>query len=178
MRARPLTTQPYSYRVERFNPRAREGATAICWFSLDLDRGFNPRAREGATIFVVNAEFHVRSFNPRAREGATRRRPTRGVYAFGVSIHAPVRARRSNRRSVSSFSSRFNPRAREGATRRHFPSLQRTRLVSIHAPVRARRSPVSNHNDPACFNPRAREGATSENARLKSKVRMFQSTRP
>ena len=55
----------------RFNPRAREGATPGMTIVSRCFRSFNPRAREGATGCRHVRNIDNRSFNPRAREGAT-----------------------------------------------------------------------------------------------------------
>ena len=76
----------------RFNPRAREGATAGSTIAIRSGSRFNPRAREGATSEPNLCIFDTDCFNPRAREGAT----VRITMVNGsniVSIHAPVRAR-------------------------------------------------------------------------------------
>ena len=83
---------------------------------------FNPRAREGATCRTLHYR-QFQSFNPRAREGATISFWRLDIIVI-VSIHAPVRARRSECRSNWPLL-RFNPRAREGATKclAHFHNL-------------------------------------------------------
>ena len=77
--------------------------------------GFNPRAREGATALVQMVQGGAASFNPRAREGATGLTPTEAAQLL-VSTHAPVRARHEPAGRANRPDS-FNPRAREGATR-------------------------------------------------------------
>ena len=58
-----------SFRLRRFNPRAREGRDASATHEVSNKKCFNPRAREGrdcaAPVFVVL----FGGFNPRAREG-------------------------------------------------------------------------------------------------------------
>ena len=56
--------------------------------------GFNPRPREGATVIPAEAILEVAGFNPRPREGATAD-PLTDINAAKVSIHAPVKGRRT-----------------------------------------------------------------------------------
>ena len=76
-----------------------------------------------------------------------------------VSIHAPVRVRRTYRRAFLAEGS-FNPRTREGATR-YCRGVINDCMVSIHAPVRVRPSKGIRLYSRPGFNPRTREGATS-----------------
>ena len=142
----------------RFNPRAREGATArrgrpLYGGSVSIHapvrarpsiRGhdnnvlcrFNPRAREGATGRIRAVQLFCSRFNPRAREGATVWIRHQG-FSQKVSIHAPVRARRS---AILSGESEEVVSIHAPVRARHDPP-QRLSLfpfVSIHAPVRAR----------------------------------------
>ncbi len=75
---------------------------------------FDPRSREGATAMPVSTTPRRWSFDPRSREGATHQ-PLAGPQETRVSIHAPVRERPS-RSSTASTSRGFDPRSREGAT--------------------------------------------------------------
>ena len=77
----------------RFNPRPREGATANRAANYRGGVSFNPRPREGATLIQPRSP-DLRGFNPRPREGATGSFPGLRV-GQGVSIHAPVKGRRS-----------------------------------------------------------------------------------
>ena len=64
-----------------------------------------------------------------------------------VSIHAPVRVRRTYRRAFLAEGS-FNPRTREGATSSRLNDFY-LGGVSIHAPVRVRLSPLGQeHGSP------------------------------
>ena len=127
--------------------------------SYRFAKRFNPRAREGATICCWSgaAAFLVSIHAPvRARRGDRRRLQPKPA----VSIHAPVRARPklgSAKRAVG----RFNPRAREGATKR-FVYFRTSIDVSIHAPVRARRFVVWTFSSPSTVSihapVRARQG--------------------
>ena len=83
-----------------FNPRSREGATAVAWGDKTVEWRFNPRSREGATFTASSVSWGRTGFNPRSREGATR--PLRS------RAHSP---------------DRFNPRSREGATSAHMASI-------------------------------------------------------
>ena len=60
---------------------------------------FNPRPREGATALVTSPARMGQGFNPRPREGATR--VLRDLQEMQeVSIHAPVKGRRYLRSPV------------------------------------------------------------------------------
>ena len=97
-----------------FNPRPREGATRTHCRALagrqvsihapvkgrlavldssNLPTRFNPRPREGATLSGPSSG-RLSGFNPRPREGATCLPLRRGLFG-PVSIHAPVKGRRS-----------------------------------------------------------------------------------
>ena len=86
---------------------------------------------------AVKIVFFGQCFNSRSREGATQSIEIRYA-STRVSIHAPVRERRSRRAKAVPMSVRFNSRSREGATETAFCQAYGRR-----------------------FNSRSREGATS-----------------
>ena len=98
------------------------------------------------------------SFNPRSREGAT---SVSKVFAElkRVSIHAPVRERRTGRNTITYYAS-FNPRSREGAT---VVALVYSTLLQGVNP-RSREGATTRSRAwtrlTTSFNPRSREGAT------------------
>ena len=67
VKARPVSTSDTSRGVQRFNPRAREGATATDGHNTGETKCFNPRAREGATscaCLIVNWVSWFQSTRP------------------------------------------------------------------------------------------------------------------
>ena len=75
-----------------------------------------------------------------------------------ISIHVPMRARRTEINSTGDFVN-FNPRAHEGTT--GLPGARRqAAYISIHVPMRARRHGRRRHCVVPNFNPRAHEGTT------------------
>ena len=78
-------------RLNRFNPRAREGRDLLLFRIYNLCVRFNPRAREGRDAELSQAWSSKSSFNPRAREGRDLWANSPRQSFIQVSIHAPVK---------------------------------------------------------------------------------------
>ncbi len=141
-------------------------------FNVCFSRHFNPRSLTGATLhfcFTLRQNFY---FNPRSLTGATT--VTKIVEAKkNISIHAPLRERRTAVSACACRVNYFNPRSLTGAT-----AISKRRLmvlfISIHAPLRERRCAKKSTAFPLRhFNPRSLTGATLCNYRPAYQRRYF-----
>ena len=76
---------------------------------------FNPRSLAGATLITADVLSVVLNFNPRSLAGATHMQEL-AYHRPAISIHAPLRERRTSAPKKLPYAKDFNPRSLAGAT--------------------------------------------------------------